>query len=248
MSSRSSRARPDTRHYSKFVLVTGASGDLGWEFIQQLLFETTPPHHLLTPQYGCEENDYTIVALCRVFDPKLWEPEIEKLREWNVKHEMKRKLMPFKVDFTQIFKVNAWGPTILVNYLAPLLEHAQSSLKPFQRHKDDQMVQIAFISDQWGNISRQPKHLDPSFTNYCASKAALNMYIRHLSLYYDSFNFVLINRGWIQPEMVAVIPELRSSLTPGDAAYGCLSTMDKNCSSLTSGGVMIGYDGEKVPF
>ncbi len=150
-------------------------------------------------------------------------------------------------DFTKIFTVNSIGPVLLVRALRPFLSKRISP-------------KIIFISSLIGSIGATTTDILPA---YGASKAALNYYMKVLSINLKKDGIIVTS---FQPGVVPTdmskkfIKQL--GLKVGDQGeYGdqtfkvlipeeSVSSILKVLSGLTieSSGSFLNYDGESLPF
>jgi NAD(P)-dependent dehydrogenase (short-subunit alcohol dehydrogenase family) len=124
------------------------------------------------------------------------------------------------------FRINAMGPFLLSQALAPLLA-------------DD--ARVANISSQLGSIANLGRFGTPS---YNISKAAQNMATALLAKALGERGIVVLalHPGWVQTDMGGEEAEI----APGDAVRGLLATIDA-ATSASSGG-FFDWQGERMPW
>ncbi|MDQ3495274.1 MAG: SDR family oxidoreductase [Pseudomonadota bacterium] len=124
------------------------------------------------------------------------------------------------------FRVNAMGPLLLSQALAPLLADG---------------ARIANLSSQLGSIGNLGRFGTPS---YNISKAAQNMATGLLAKALSERDIVVLalHPGWVQTQMGGEDAEI----TPGEAVAGLLETIDAATASM--GGGFFDWQGERMPW
>lgn len=88
-----------------------------------------------------------------------------------------------------IMRVNSIGPVLLTQQLMPLLVSTQARF-----HNDQNPVRCGYVSSSMGSFASTDKN-----TAYCpsykASKAALNMYVKILTIEHPTLSFAAIHPG-----------------------------------------------------
>ena len=127
-------------------------------------------------------------------------------------------------------RINAIGPFLLAQALAPLLRDAASS-----------RTVIANISSQLGSIANTTRFGTPS---YDISKAAQNMgsVLLARALAERGIVVLALHPGWVQTEMGGA----QAQVAPADAVAGLLRVID-NATQAQSGG-FLDWRGEPLPW
>ena len=125
----------------------------------------------------------------------------------------------YAMDFdgwAETFNVNSMGPVRVMQALMPNLKQAEAA-------------KVVTITSQMGALS-----LDmPAAHAYCASKAAVNKFMRlaSIDLKKDSVAVGLIHPGWVQTDMGGP----RADLTPQESAEGIVAVVDQLSMDSTGG-------------
>ena len=132
----------------------------------------------------------------------------------------------YAMDFdgwAETFNVNSMGPVRVMQALMPNLKQAETA-------------KVVTITSQMGALS-----LDmPAAHAYCASKAAVNKFMRlaSIDLKKDGVAVGLIHPGWVQTDMGGP----RADLTPQESAEGIVAVVDQ--LSMDSTGSFWKWNGE----
>lgn len=126
-------------------------------------------------------------------------------------------------------RINAVGPMRVIKHLLPNLRAGTGN-------------QIVSISSQLGSITNAN---GGSSYGYRASKAALNMLNKHLSveLKDEGFTCMVLHPGWVQTRMGG--PE--APLTPPESIAGMLKVIE-GAKPETHNGAFLDYKGETLPW
>lgn len=125
----------------------------------------------------------------------------------------------YAMDFdgwAETFNVNSMGPVRVMQALMPNLKQAEAA-------------KVVTITSQMGALS-----LDmPAAHAYCASKAAVNKFMRlaSIDLKKDEVAVGLIHPGWVQTDMGGP----RADLTPQESAEGIVAVVDQLSMDSTGG-------------
>lgn len=125
----------------------------------------------------------------------------------------------YAMDFdgwAETFNVNSMGPVRVMQALMPNLKQAETA-------------KVVTITSQMGALS-----LDmPAAHAYCASKAAVNKFMRlaSIDLKKDGVAVGLIHPGWVQTDMGGP----RADLTPQESAEGIVAVVDQLSMDSTGG-------------
>ena len=125
----------------------------------------------------------------------------------------------YAMDFdgwAETFNVNSMGPVRVMQALMPNLKQAEAA-------------KVVTITSQMGALS-----LDmPATHAYCASKAAVNKFMRlaSIDLKKDGVAVGLIHPGWVQTDMGGP----RADLTPQESAEGIVAVVDQLSMDSTGG-------------
>ncbi|MAI53143.1 MAG: hypothetical protein CBC55_01560 [Gammaproteobacteria bacterium TMED95] len=125
----------------------------------------------------------------------------------------------YAMDFdgwAETFNVNSMGPVRVMQALMPNLKQAEAA-------------KVVTITSQMGALS-----LDmPAAHAYCASKAAVNKFMRlaSIDLKKDGVAVGLIHPGWVQTDMGGP----RADLTPQESAEGIVAVVDQLSMDSTGG-------------
>ncbi len=150
-------------------------------------------------------------------------------------------------EFSRLFTVNSIGPVLLVRALRPFLSNKVSS-------------KIIFISSVAGSISSTPTEMVAA---YGASKAALNYYMKVLSINLKNDGIIVasFHPGFVSTDMTKRVLKNHGlkegdETEFGDAKFKVL-TPDESVSSILkvvngltikSSGSFLNYGGESLPF
>jgi NAD(P)-dependent dehydrogenase (short-subunit alcohol dehydrogenase family) len=233
---------------SKTVLVTGANRGLGLEFARQL-----------------KDGGHTVIGTARHPDSAddlrdVLTGEHDRLEQLDVDSEesvaalaaaLRSDGRPIAIDLlinngavsgnrggiadldmdglTESFRINAVGPMRVIKHLLPNLRAGTGN-------------QIVSISSQLGSITNAN---GGSSYGYRASKAALNMLNKHLSveLKEEGFTCMVLHPGWVQTRMGGQ----EAPLTPPESIAGMLKVI-KNAKPETHNGAFLDYKGETLPW
>ena len=125
----------------------------------------------------------------------------------------------YAMDFdgwAETFNVNSMGPVRVMQALMPNLKQAEAA-------------KVVTITSQMGALS-----LDmPAAHAYCASKAAVNKFMRLASIDLKKVGVAvgLIHPGWVQTDMGGP----RADLTPQESAEGIVAVVDQLSMDSTGG-------------
>ncbi|MGI8561368.1 MAG: SDR family oxidoreductase [Luteimonas sp.] len=230
------------------VLVTGANRGIGLEFVRQLLARgdhvvaacRQPGKAAALNTLAGEHPGRLHVLPLDVAEPK---SQAELARELplvlgdegqldllvnnaGVLHSGERFGELGAAHLEHSFRINAMGPFLLSQALAPLLA-------------DD--ARIANISSQLGSIANLGRFGTPS---YNISKAAQNMATALLAKALGERGIVVLalHPGWVQTDMGGEEAEI----APDEAVRGLLATIDA-ATSASSGG-FFDWQGERMPW
>jgi len=125
-------------------------------------------------------------------------------------------------------RVNAVGPVIVARTFLPLLRNGGNR-------------RLANITSQLGSLWRKESG---GMYDYCASKAALNMYTRTLAadLKSDGITTVMIHPGWVQTDMGGK----NADLTPVESAEAIIELVDNLTPEMN--GKFYRQDGTEHPW
>lgn len=128
----------------------------------------------------------------------------------------------------EVLNVNAVAPVILTQAFAPLLRNGQDA-------------RIINMTSDAGSITRRQSEHSYS---YVASKAALNMMTRciSISLKNDKVIVISIHPGWIQTDMGG----METNLTLEDTMPGMMKTIDE--LTMDDTGEFFNWDGKRIPW
>jgi NAD(P)-dependent dehydrogenase (short-subunit alcohol dehydrogenase family) len=233
-----------TRH----VLVTGANRGIGLEFVRQLLTRgdrvvaacRQPGKAAALNTLAGEHPGRLHVLPLDVADPKTHAELVRELplvlgedgrldllvNNAGVLHSGERFGEVGAANLEHSFRVNAMGPFLLAQALAPRLA-------------DD--ARVANLSSQLGSIGNLGRFGTPS---YNISKAALNMATALLGKALGDRGIVVLalHPGWVQTDMGGE----DAQIPPKDAVAGLLATID-GARRASSGG-FFDWQGERMPW
>ena len=131
----------------------------------------------------------------------------------------------FEEQNTYAMDFDGWAETFNVNSMGPVrvMQALMSNLKQAEAAK------VVTITSQMGALS-----LDmPAAHAYCASKAAVNKFMRlaSIDLKKDGVAVGLIHPGWVQTDMGGP----RADLTPQESAEGIVAVVDQLSMDSTGG-------------
>jgi NAD(P)-dependent dehydrogenase (short-subunit alcohol dehydrogenase family) len=114
-------------------------------------------------------------------------------------------------------RVNAIGPLMMSKAFAPLLRNGDNR-------------RLVNITSQLGSLWRKESG---GQYDYCASKAALNMYTRTLAadLKSDNITTVMVHPGWVQTDMGGE----SADLTPQESAQAVINLIDGLTPEMNGG-------------
>ncbi|CAL1274966.1 unnamed protein product [Larinioides sclopetarius] len=243
------------------VLITGANRGLGLEFVKQFINLPSPPNFVFATcrdpskaenlQQIAKSNPTVKVLQIDVKDEKSF-PEIRKQLEHNIGPIGLNLLINnagiaihtnvdnvTKEAMMENFEVNTVSPLLLSKELLPLLKTAAS------KYGNDDLscsrAAIVNITSQLGSIS---ENTDGDIYSYRASKAALNMVTKSLSVDLKPHGILcfLLHPGWVQTDMGGE----SALITPSTSVCGMMNTIlqakEKHC------GLMFNYDGKLIPW
>ncbi len=179
---------------SVHVLIVGASGGIGLEFVNQFLKDDRISHLFAT--YRSEQTSTQLLSLAERYPTRLHCLSVDLIQEAQIEsalaqisavvpnlhlvincvgllhneHQQPEKaLRQLNSDsLISYFQVNSIGPALLAKHLLPLLKHSDPSL-------------FATISAKIGSIG---DNRIGGWYGYRASKAALNMFLRTAAIEY----------------------------------------------------------------
>jgi len=131
----------------------------------------------------------------------------------------------FEEQNTYAMDFDGWAETINVNSMGPV--RVMQALMP--NLKQAEAAKVVTITSQMGALS-----LDmPAAHAYCASKAAVNKFMRlaSIDLKKDGVAVGLIHPGWVQTDMGGP----RADLTPQESAEGIVAVVDQLSMDSTGG-------------
>jgi NAD(P)-dependent dehydrogenase (short-subunit alcohol dehydrogenase family) len=129
--------------------------------------------------------------------------------------------------WAEMFNINSMGPVRVMQALLPQLKRAKHA---------NGMAKVMNITSTLGAISQD----DPIYYGYCASKAALNKFMRlaALELKQQGIAIGLIHPGWVKTDMGGA----GASITPVASASGIVKVVDR--LSLDNAGNFWQWDGD----
>ncbi|MEL7233812.1 MAG: SDR family NAD(P)-dependent oxidoreductase, partial [Chloroflexota bacterium] len=127
--------------------------------------------------------------------------------------------------------------TLRVNAVAPVM--VARAFVPLLRNGDNR--RLVSITSQLGSLERKQSG---GLYDYCASKAALNMYTRTLAadLKSDGITTVMIHPGWVQTDMGG----RSADLTPEESAAAVVNVIDGLTPEMNGG--FYRQDGSQHPW
>jgi len=131
----------------------------------------------------------------------------------------------FEEQNTYVMDFDGWAETFNVNSMGPV--RVMQALMP--NLKQAEAAKVVTITSQMGALS-----LDmPAAHAYCASKAAVNKFMRlaSIDLKKDGVAVGLIHPGWVQTDMGGP----RADLTPQESAEGIVAVVDQLSMDSTGG-------------
>ena len=232
----------------KTVLVTGANRGLGLEFAHQLkkaghtvIGTARKPDdaielgELLVGEGDCVEqldvdSDDSVKALAKKLQDGGKPIAIDLLINNGAVSGHRGGLSEIVMDgLIEDLRINAVGPMRVTKHLLPNLRAGGAK-------------QIVSISSQLGSITNAN---GGSSYGYRASKAALNMLNKHLSveLKDDGFTCLVMHPGWVQTRMGGE----QAPLTPPESIAGMLKVIE-GAKPGTHNGAFLDYKGETLPW
>ncbi len=134
---------------------------------------------------------------------------------------------------TTVFRVNAFGPALLLARFAPLLDRERAI--------------VAMLSARVGSIGDDRAG---GWTSYRASKTALNMIVRNAAIEWSRTRpgaiVVAVHPGTVATALSRPFDGDRKGRTPAVAAADLLRTLDPLTTS--DSGRFVAYDGTTVPW
>lgn len=234
---------------SKTILVTGANRGLGLEFVRQLkqaghtvIGTARQPtaadelRELLTGErdrlepldVDSEDSAIALAAALRTEDDQPL--PIDLLINNGAVSGHRGSIQDLEMDgLLEDLRINAVGPMRIIKHLLPNLRAGASR-------------QIVSISSQLGSITNAN---GGSSYGYRASKAALNMLNKHLSveLKDEDFTCLVLHPGWVKTRMGGE----QAPLTPPESISGMLKVIE-NAKPETHNGAFLDYKGETLPW
>ena len=136
----------------------------------------------------------------------------------------------FKEDFNRIFAVNTIGPVLLIEKFLPLLQNGTNPI-------------VVNISSTSGSIERRTR--PGGGYSYSASKAALNMITKILSIDVKDENIIVISMhpGWVKTTMEYTD---NAPLTTYESVKGITNVIDN--LTLDDTGKFFDWEGNEVPW
>jgi NAD(P)-dependent dehydrogenase (short-subunit alcohol dehydrogenase family) len=129
-------------------------------------------------------------------------------------------------DFMQSFQVNSVAPFLMAKALVPWLKKSGDA-------------KVASVTSLMGSIG---DNKSGGHYSYRASKAALNMINKSLSLDMDWLTAVVVHPGWVKTSMGGS----GAPVEPADSAKGIWNVIEKAGASQSGG--FFNYTGEKLPW
>jgi NAD(P)-dependent dehydrogenase (short-subunit alcohol dehydrogenase family) len=228
-------------------LVTGANRGIGLELVKQLaargkrVFATArqlEKAHALQ-ELGEQYNGQIVIISLDVTDPssiadcyaqvEAYTSEVDVLINNAGVGDSSEKLGEITQEtLLRIYMVNTAGPLLVAQQFLPMLTKGEGK-------------KIVNISSGAGSIAMRK---DGRMYAYCASKAALNMLTKILSLSLKSFGIVVISQcpGWVKTDMGG--PD--AILSPEESIKGILSVLDG--LKLDDTGKFFSHQGEEYPW
>jgi NAD(P)-dependent dehydrogenase (short-subunit alcohol dehydrogenase family) len=125
--------------------------------------------------------------------------------------------------WAEMFNVNSMGPVRVMQALLPQLKRSKQA-------------KVMNMTSTLGAISQD----NPIYYGYCASKAALNKFMRMaaIELKQEGIAIALVHPGWVQTDMGGA----GASITPVASATGIVKVIDK--LTLDNAGSFWQWDGE----
>jgi len=238
----------------KHILVTGSSRGLGFEFVRQFLdagnkviaCNRNPSRYpdLLELKGKFKENliltDLDVsskVSIINAFDTI--SKEIDGLdiliNNAGIRFGGDEKYcdelgLLFKEDFNRIFTVNTIGPILIIEKFLPLIKNGTNPI-------------IVNISSNSGSIGR--RNSKGGGYSYSASKAALNMITKVLSIDVEDEGIIVvsIHPGWVKTTMEYTE---NAPLTTYESVTGMQAVI--NNLSMGDTGKFLDWEGKEVPW
>ncbi|NJL98459.1 MAG: SDR family oxidoreductase [Synechococcaceae cyanobacterium SM2_3_2] len=230
----------------KTALVTGASRGLGLEYVRQLaakgyrvfaasrqpveaLSTLALDHPDQVEWLQLDVNDAaSIQAAVAVVAAKT--PQLDLLINGAGLGEWITFGSSEKESFMAVLETNTVAPLMVTQAFYPLLKAAGSSI-------------VANMSSLLGSIGHKAELVKGGYA-YSASKAALNLLTRYMSieLAEDGIIFAALSPGWVKTDMGG--PE--APLTPTESIAGLIAVMEKLTPAMT--GRFWHYDGSELPW
>lgn len=233
---------------SKTILVTGANRGLGLEFVRQLkkaghtvigtarspesaeeLKELLSGDQDRLEQLDVDSEESAAALAGRLKDGGLARP-IDLLINNGAVSGHKGGIADLDMDgLAEDLRINAVGPMRVIKHLLPNLRAGLGN-------------QIVSISSQLGSITNAN---GGSSYGYRASKAALNMLNKHLSveLKDEGFTCMVLHPGWVKTRMGGE----QAPLTPPESIAGMLEVIE-SAKPETHNGAFLDYQGETLPW
>lgn len=233
---------------SKTVLVTGANRGLGLEFARQfkeagytVIGTAREPgsadelQELLTGEQDRIEqldvdSEESVSALAKILQSDGKPVAIDLLINNGAVSGHKGGIAELDMDgLIEDLRINSVGPMRVIKHLLPNLRVGRGK-------------QIVSISSQLGSITNAN---GGSSYGYRASKAALNMLNKHLSveLKDESFTCMVLHPGWVQTRMGGE----QAPLTPPESIAGMIKVIE-SATPDTHNGAFLDYKGDPLPW
>ncbi len=216
----------------KHILITGISRGIGKTLMEKSLSDghkvcgiARAPDFSELKKYG----DNLTVIQGDVNDPELAR---------KINSELSWKQIDIVINNAGIYLDDSWNDfekTFLTNSIAPYF----LTLELFPLLKKSPAPKAVFITSQMGSIS---DNQSGGSVSYRASKAALNMMIKSLSLDERWLNSLLFHPGWVRTNMGGE----NAPLDTDESANGLLSLI--HSSEKNHSGTFRTYQGQNLPW
>lgn len=222
----------------KHILITGVSRGIGFELLSQSLAmgdkvcgiarapEESVELSTLQKKYG----DQLLLLKGDVTDPDLGKKILTKISSWKsldvVIHNAGIYLGDTRTEFEKSFLTNSITPYLLTLDLVALLKKSSNP-------------RAAFISSQMGSIK---DNSSGGSVSYRASKSALNMIVKSLSVDESWLTSLLFHPGWVKTRMGGE----GAPVNPKDSASGLLNLIHE--SQKNDSGSFRTFEGKTLPW
>jgi NAD(P)-dependent dehydrogenase (short-subunit alcohol dehydrogenase family) len=222
------------------ALVIGSSGALGGAFVTQLRADPRCAvvqglHRASTPPIDYAREDSIAAAVSALSDGAPWQLIIVATGLLHAAPLMPEKRLAelSYASLEAVFRVNVFGPALLLRHFAPLLDKQRSVL--------------AVLSAKVGSI--QDNRLGGWYA-YRASKAALNMMLKtaaiELRRSHPGTTLLALHPGTVRSALSRPFRGAESGREPGVAAAQMLAALD--AVAPEESGAFVAYDGQRLPW